>query len=342
MTARRRALAALCTTLVLAGWPGTAFADAAGPTDFRTVVTAITPATATIAVSIEGGDSFVRLVVDRGASVTVLGYDDEPYLRIDADGTVSENRRSYAAYYNSSRFGTTSIPDSVDNTAEPEWVEVGDGGTWAWHDHRAHWMGVEAPVGMQPGDALPAEVIPLVVDGIRVEVEVVSTLVGGPSPVPPVAGAIAGALVTAMALVRRTRPLAAEVTLLWSAVALAVGVVQFRSLPAETGPSLTWWLPAAIAVACAALAVAWRRGSVVSRLGAVLLAGAQLLLWTSVRRLTFVRPVLPTDAPFWLDRMASAAVAAGALTVLGWCVAVLWQLVRQPARASSIAVFRAS
>ena len=188
--------AAALVALALVAMPGRAHADAAGPTDFRTAVVSITPTTDTVAVSIAGGDSFVHIEVQPGTEVVVLGYDDEPYVKIDATGTVFENLRSYATYYNVSRFGTDDIPDAVDSSAEPEWSEVGGGGSWAWHDHRAHWMGTEVPVGMQPGDSLPAQVIPLLVDGERVEVEVVSTLIGGPSWVPTLFGGLFGAAVT--------------------------------------------------------------------------------------------------------------------------------------------------
>ena len=137
MNLRRRLAVTAALAAGIASVPGTAFADAAGPTDFRTEITSISPETPTVELSIEGGDSFVRMSVESGVEATVLGYDDEPYVMIDADGVVWENQRSYATYYNSSRYGTGAIPDEVDNSAEPAWERVGDGGAWAWHDHRA-------------------------------------------------------------------------------------------------------------------------------------------------------------------------------------------------------------
>ena len=80
----------------LSAAPQPVLADAAGPTDFRSEVLSVTPATDAITVSIEGGDAFVRVVVEPGHEVIVPGYEGEPYLRISADGTVEENLRSMA------------------------------------------------------------------------------------------------------------------------------------------------------------------------------------------------------------------------------------------------------
>lgn len=323
--------------LLAAGVPTVAHADAAGPTEFRTKIVSIEPATPTIALSIEGGDSFVRIEVAPGTDVVVLGYDGEPYTWIDADGLVYENRLSMATYYNDTRLGTDAIPDFVDADAEPEWERVGDGGRWAWHDHRAHWMGAEPPLNMDPGDSLPQQTIPLVVDGSEVAVAVVSTLVGDPSPWPSVLGAAGGIALATLAVLRRRTAVEA---LAFAAMALAVGLAQFLSLPPETGPRPIWFLPPAVAVVAAGLAWWWRRTPLFEH-GLVLLAAAQLLLWTWVRRLTFVRPVLPTDAPYWLDRALTAGVAAGATVLLGAAVGATVGLLRQP-RAASIAAFRSS
>ena len=338
MSRRGRLAVTLVVMVGIAALPGTAHADAAGPTDFRTEIVSITPAPPDITVSIVGGDAFVRIAAEPGTEVEVLGYDGEPYVRIGADGLVFENQRSYATFYNSSRYGTDAIPDDVDNTATPEWEQVGSGGAWAWHDHRAHWMGTEPPLGMRAGDALPAQVIPLLVDGTPVEVAVVSTLVGGPSWWPAIAGSLTALLVTAVALAFGREALAA---LLWSIAALTVGLAQYLSLPAETGPRPIWWLPPAVAVACAVAAVAWRRSPVLYH-GLVAIAGAQIVLWGFVRRYTFTRPVLPTDMPYWLDRCLSASAVTGALLLVGAAVGSLVTLVRQPVRAASIASSSAS
>ena len=62
----------------------------------------------------------------------------------------------------------------------------------------------------------------------------------------------------------------------------------------------------------------------------MLVAGAQLLLWGWSRRSGLVKPVLPTSAPFWLDRLVSAA----ALTAgIGLVVLAVVELARGSGRA---------
>ena len=238
--------------------PTIAFADAAGPTDYRSEIVEVTPAEAAgvIDVAIEGGDAFVSIDVAPGHEVVVFGYDDEPYLRIDEAGVVFENRRSFATYYNEDRYGDVDIPDVVDNDAAAEWARIGGDGAWAWHDHRAHWMGTEPPIGLEPGDSLPTQVVPISVDGTPGRRSTVSTtLIAPPSPWPALFGLMIGlAIVLAASL---AGPATVDlVAIVLSAFAAWVGVAQFRSLPAETGPLVTWWLLPAVALACVVAVIA--------------------------------------------------------------------------------------
>ena len=66
---------------------GAAAADSAGPTDYRSRIVAIDPATPQVHASIIGGDSFLELRVERGTAVEVLGYRSEPFIQFLADGT---------------------------------------------------------------------------------------------------------------------------------------------------------------------------------------------------------------------------------------------------------------
>jgi hypothetical protein len=337
---RRRLGVAIAT---LAAWivqPGVVHADAAGPTDFRTEIVGIAPATPAITTTIEGGDAFVHLSVELGHEAVVLGYAGEPYLRFTADGTVFENRRSYAAYYNRERDGTGAVPETVDNTAPPDWVQIGDGGSWAWHDHRAHWMGGDPPIGMQPGEAFAPATIPLVVDGQAVAIEVVTRLVAPPSRRPMVAGVAIG--IAAAAAVWRSRrrsgerAVTASVTGLVSGSALALGAIQFGSLPGETGPRPVWWIAPMLAMLCTG-ALAARRWGAVTQIGLLGIGAVQLIVWAGERRAGLERPVLPTDAPGWLDRVGTATAGAFALALLAMLLSELVQLVRQPASVASIA-----
>jgi hypothetical protein len=318
----------LAATVAAAGLmvlvPSTALADPAGPTDFRTVVTSIEPQTDAITVTIEGGDAFVRLVVRPGHEVVVSGYGGEPYLRVNADGTVEENQISPATFYNQARYGGD-VPSGV--TAEsalgrpPQWQTVGTGGTWAWHDHRAHLMSPDPLIGMEPGDELAPQIIELTVNGEPVAVEVVTTLQAPPSRWPARAGFFVG-LIAAVAVLIDTRRTATRTRVAVGAMVVAsagliVGAAQFRSLSPETDPLVTWWLLPALALAASVAAVLVRPAL---WFGALLaLAGLQLLVWGLQRRHVLTRAVLPTDLPYWVDRAVTAAVlpAAGGLVVAG-------------------------
>jgi hypothetical protein len=319
----------LVATTILLGAPTIAHADAAGPTDYRSSITSIEPPSDVIDVTIEGGDSFVRAAVDPGHELIVLGYADEPYLQISADGVVSHNVRSLATYYNEQRYGSDRIPDTVDDEAPPEWERIGTGGSWAWHDHRAHWMEREPPIGLEPGESLPAQAIPVLVDGEPVTIEVTTTLQPGPSMWPTAFGLLVGLQIVLLAAFAgpATTALAG---LVLAAMALIVGVAEFRSLPGETGPMVTWWLLPAFALVCTVATVLVYGRSRLLQLGLVALAGAQLLVWAFTRRSGLDRAVLPTDLPFWVDRFVTASALAGGALLVVVTVRWLWRLPVSP------------
>ena len=124
---------------------GPAAADAARPGDVRSQVTAVTPSSAGIHAEVLGGDSFLHLRVDPGTEVVVIGYQEEPYLRVAADGTVQVNDRSPARWLNEKRLADVPVPPSADPTAPPAWRTIGHGGSVSWHDHRTHWMATTKP-----------------------------------------------------------------------------------------------------------------------------------------------------------------------------------------------------
>ncbi|MGZ4770070.1 MAG: hypothetical protein ACXVLX_15490 [Ilumatobacteraceae bacterium] len=101
--------------------------------------------------------------------VQILGYDKEPYLRLDSTG-VFENINSPAHYLNLDRFARTPIPPTASAKAQPNWVKLGNGTSIRWHDHRTHWMDTVPPpeVRADPGVErviFAANRVDLVVDG---------------------------------------------------------------------------------------------------------------------------------------------------------------------------------
>ena len=315
----RALTAAAIAALLVAAPAGTVAADPAGPTDFRTTVVSMTPAIDGIDVEVIGGDSFLQLTVAPGLDVVVLGYQQEPYLHFRSDGVVEENERSPAAYLNADRYGGGEIPAGADPALPPNWRQVGSGGRHAWHDHRAHWMDPNPPANGVPGTQIQSATVPLLVDGVPVEIAVRTDWLPEPSWVPLAVGAAVGlALVLLTVLLRRRL---AWALLAVAAAAVVIGWWQYRSLPAETDPRLVWWLLPVVATACVvvALVLGWRLVS----FALVLLAALQLALWVFVRREGAFRAIIPTDAPFWLDRgvMAAAAIVA-LIAAIGSAVAM--------------------
>lgn len=305
------ATVALAVAGVLVAVPaGVAHADPPGPTDYTTVIVGITPEAPAIAARAIGGDAFIELTVERGTEVTVLGYEGEEYLRFRSDGTVMENRATATYAQNRDRYGASA--PSPDGAAADRWVVVSTDGRYSWHDHRAHWMSRQDPPGRSRGERIQDGAIPLVVNGGAATIDVAVYWEEEPSRVPGAAGAIVGAFAVLIALSQRRR--VAWVLALAGGAAAGIGWWQLVSVPPETGPSSLWWLLPAIAAVSAVVALTLGASSVSHAL--VVLGGAELALWALLRRDVLVKAILPTDAPFWLDRgVAAAAAVAGVVAI---------------------------
>lgn len=305
--------------LVLIAAP--AAADPASPTDFRSEVDEIVPEVPGIRAEVLGGDAFLRLSVGEHAGgrpeVVVPGYRGEPYLRFTTDGRVEENRRSEAAYLNQDRGGRAEIPPGLDPGAEPRWVEVSTDGSYAWHDHRIHWMAARKPtVEATDGQRVVDEwVVPLVVDGEAVEVRGSLVLEDPPSALGWVALAAASGL--AVWLAGRRRPLAAAVTAagVGAAVGLAAGWVEWAALaePARGSP-LVVLVPIAGLAAWVVAVVALSRGRTALAVTMTLAAASALVAWALSRVPGLTHAVLVSPAPPALDRTATALALAMGLS----------------------------
>jgi hypothetical protein len=311
-------------------------ADPAGPTDYRSEVVAVEPPTSSIETDIIGGDSFFELTVAPGTEVFVLGYQGEDNLWFRADGTVWENRNSPSTYLNEDRLGGGGIPANASADAEPDWRQVASDGNFAWHDHRAHWMQQARPFGLGPGDQILESVIPLVVDGAEVEITVISTWEPAPSPVPAVAGVVAGLALGVAAWCFRRSKFVLAIAVPPVVIALVVGVWQFRSLPPETGPRLVWWVLPAIAAVSAGvgLVAAWRSSPFPAR-SAMLLVGVELAIWGVVKRDGLSAAIIPTDAPQALDRFATTLALTSGATFAAVALVTLFATSPPPRRGAN-------
>lgn len=302
ITLRVMALAAV--GLVLGAGP--AAADAAKPGDYSSEVTSVEPDPGGFTIETAGGDAFLALTVDEGTEVVVLGYQGEPYLRVDADGTVERNRNSPATYINDDRFGSGDLvparlqgEDVVD--LEPDWEQVATGGAYAWHDHRTHLMTPDAPVARGESFAWLGPV-PLEVDGEAVEVQGEITYHEAVSPVLWLLLALVVAAGLGYAGARLPDRVVPALVLLVGLLAAGVAWVGYAGPPSGIGASVVPTVVAGIAVVLALVAVLAARVRAVG----LLASGVFLATWGVFRLAVLSNPVLPTDVPFGVERLVTA------------------------------------
>lgn len=142
--ARRTVLAAVLCAL-LAGLTATSASGHAGSPDYESLVRTITPRLPGFSVEVLNGDDRLELINSSKKTVTVYGYNREPYLRMGPDGAVSVNLRSPAYYLNQDRFSGARVPASAKPDAAPQWRVLERGGRYQFHDHRMHWMAKTVP-----------------------------------------------------------------------------------------------------------------------------------------------------------------------------------------------------
>jgi MYXO-CTERM domain-containing protein len=206
----RRALALGAAVALLSAPPALAHQ---GNPNYRSVVDAVTPAVKGLTLHVLNYDDRFELTNHSGRTVTVQGYDGEPYARVLADGTVEVNKRSPAYYLNDDRYADVKVPASADPRAPPQWSVVDRTARLEWHDHRMHWMSASLPPQVKDRSRRTKVfdyAIPLRVDARRASIR--GTLFwqpdeGGGAPVGMFVGLGALALIAigAVATVRRRR-----------------------------------------------------------------------------------------------------------------------------------------
>jgi hypothetical protein len=320
---RRLGAAVLAGAAALALHASPAAADPPGPSDFRSTVTAVEPAADGLRAEVVGGDAFLELTVEDGHEVVVEGYGDEPYLRFLPDGTVERNSRSEATYLNEDRQGAVELPEDADNEAEPAWEEVADGGTYAWHDHRIHWMGNDTPPGFGAGEVVQEWTVDIAVDDTPTAVRGELVLAGDVSSLPWFALAAVAAAAVVLAGRRHPRVAAAAAVVVGALGAAVAGYGELAAAPPDTGASPLVLVVPGLGLLCGLLALgaALRVLPIERAAPALTLAGAAALIgWAVLRAEVLWTPVLPTELPDDLDRALTAlaiglGVAAAGLVV---------------------------
>jgi hypothetical protein len=140
---RLRVVAAAAALVALAAAP-TASAHQGNP-NFRSIINTVTPSAPGVSLQVLNFDDRLELHNTSGKTVTVQGYNGEPYARVLGDGTVEVNKLSPAYYLNVDRTGGETVPPFANAKAAPQWQTVDKSGDFQWHDHRIHWMGTGLP-----------------------------------------------------------------------------------------------------------------------------------------------------------------------------------------------------
>ncbi|MGA2322206.1 MAG: hypothetical protein ABSG95_15970, partial [Solirubrobacteraceae bacterium] len=108
--------------------------------EYRSNITAISPNVPGLSLQVLEFADRLLLGNHTGQTVTIFGYQGEPYARVLADGTAEQNVRSPATYLNTNFYGNVKVPPIADPSAPPKWEVVDRTGQFEWHDHRIHWM----------------------------------------------------------------------------------------------------------------------------------------------------------------------------------------------------------
>ena len=212
----------------------------------------------------------MELVRTTAKEVQIVGYDGEPYIRLDADGVV-ENHNSPSYYTNLDRFARTAMPTTATDDATPNWVKLSDGNSVRWHDHRTHWMDPTPRQDVRDNPDVERVIFPdnrvnLLVDGQSVVAIVKVTWLPPPSRMVWLVMSSLGAcaLLAGLVLIPTFRRFAPPMALVAAAACLVgSGTSAFRVVVSAIAIVATIagillknrWLPVAASVAIVILAV---------------------------------------------------------------------------------------
>ena len=169
--------------------------------NYVAVIESVRPTTAGFSVTVIEATSRMEVRWRSGQAVVVLGYQDNPYLRVSGGG-VEQNILASDVYINRTRLGGGDIPKSADDAAAPKWVKISTDPVARWHDHRVHWMAAAPPEGVQRNRNKHQTVqrfeVTVRQGGTDHIINGRLDWVPGPSPTPFVAGAVLVAVLLAL------------------------------------------------------------------------------------------------------------------------------------------------
>ena len=118
---------------VLLALPGAAYAQSGTPSavqesgnpindqgssyNYRSYITSVVPHVPGLSLEVLEFADRLLLTNHSGRTITVYGYQEEPYAHVLADGVVQLNTRSPAYYLNQNFYGQVTVPPSASPTA---------------------------------------------------------------------------------------------------------------------------------------------------------------------------------------------------------------------------------
>ncbi|MBM3639139.1 MAG: hypothetical protein FJW98_06860 [Actinobacteria bacterium] len=294
--------------------------NAAGARDTESIVTSVTPMPpSAVRIDIVGFDSFLRVRSD-GVKVEVAGYENEPYIRIDTDGTVWVNDRSITRAMNESRYGNEydASDQSAFSTTETAWRRIASNGEAMWHDHRSHWMSPKPPATIDARGKIQDWVVPVSVDGVATDIRGEMYLRERASTWWWACGLITVIVLALVAL--RARSIVDLAAFKIGALALAAGAWQMNALPAAARPApLLFGFGAAAALAAiTSVFMRTRRSDSITAPAFVAGAGLSLVLGAWFARDYVQSAYIPgADDAQWIVRvLVPMMLAAGIVGVI--------------------------
>ncbi len=112
---------------------------------YRSYITTVTPSVPGLSFQVLEFADRILMTNHTGRTVTIYGYEGEPYARVLANGTAEQNARSPATYLNTNFYAQVTVPPIADASAPPKWEVIDRTGQFEWHDHRIHWMSPVPP-----------------------------------------------------------------------------------------------------------------------------------------------------------------------------------------------------
>lgn len=267
------------------------------------VVESITPQLPRgVTLDIVGGDTYVR-IQSQSHSVTLPGYEGEPYVRISESGKVEVNDASATSVLNGDRYGNVDL-SSFTPSDTPLWRTVATDGMVMWHDHRVHWMSPQKPAVIDSKGTVLTWEVPFTVDSVKYVAKGSLYLREQASVMWWMCGAIA--LAIALFITLGKSQWSAFPVIVTSLLGVFIGGMQYYGLPvgAHTNGVLMWFSVGAVALTAASFAASKMQRATYASGPLIAGAGVTLVVAALMNAHQVRAAYIPGISEEWLLRMA--------------------------------------